>query len=214
MKNYIVLIVMLLIALNMVGQNNDVKFDPETVEKAVKDNRKSSQSALPLVLSHDFKDNTYTYIGYSKNTEKVMYNNAREWIAKNFEDYNRVVKLQDAESCKIVLKGKLPPRHDMDTKKTNPEKMIVYYLNSQTEFTLTIEAKEGRYRLKFDDVAVNCSEEKEVKLRKTKSSSHLVPMSSFCSIYEEFAGRIKYDIQKLVESIKKAIETTSVNDNW
>ena len=166
------------------------------------------------VLSHDFEDNSYTYIGNSKNTPQEKFKNAKSWIAKFFGDYKRVVQFEDADECKIVLKGKLPSRHDMDTKRTIPDKLIIYYLNSQTEFTLTIEAKEDRYRLKFEDVAVNCSEEKEVKLRTTHTPSKLLSMKLFCSTYKDQATLVKYDLSKLVDSAKDAIEKVSKDDNW
>lgn len=100
------------------------------------------------------------------------------------------------------------------TKNTNVDKLIIYYLNTQTEFTLTIEVKEGRYRLKFEDVAVNCSAEKEVKLRKTKTSSELIPMSKFCTMYEDFSGLVKYDLNQFVNSVKTAINKAPIDDNW
>jgi hypothetical protein len=216
MKKIVLLLIMFIITLKVVGQV-DLTFDPESAEKALQETRSQSQkreSSSVSVVSHDFKDNSYTYIGYSNNTRKDIFNNVKEWIAKNFGDYNRVVKLQDSESGKIVMKGKLPPRHDMDTKKTNVDKMIIYYLNTQTEFTLTIEVKEGRYRLKFEDVAVNCSSEKEVKLRKSETSSELIPMSKFCTMYEDFSGLVKYDLNQFVNSVKTAINKAPIDDNW
>ena len=92
--------------------------------------------------------------------------------------------------------------------------MIIYYLNSQMEFTLSFEAKEDRYRLKFEDIAVNCSEEKEVKLRTTHSSSKLLSMNSFCSSYDQYATLVKYDLNKLIDAAKKAIEKETKDDDW
>lgn len=203
---------------NVAGQNLDIKFDPQVSEQSIKEAEQSLKEASSQseksksVLTYEFNDNSYTYIGYSNNSKKDMYNNAKEWVAKNFGDFNRVVKLQDADNYKLVLKGKLPERHDIDTKKSDTDKMILYYLNNQTEFTLTIEAKEGRYRLKFDDIAIDCSVEKEVSLRKTKTSSEHISISTFCTKYKDFTSLVKYDLQKLVDSAKNAIEKAP--DNW
>ena len=166
------------------------------------------------VMSHDFADNSFVFIGNSKNSPKEKFRNAKSWIVKSFGDYKSVIQFEDAEECKLIIKGKLSPRHDMDTKRTIPDKMIIYYLNSQMEFTLTFEAKEDRYRLKFEDITVSCSEEKVVKLRTSHTPTKLMSMNSFCSSYEGFASLVKFDLEKLVKYANDAIVKESKDDDW
>ncbi len=210
MKEFFLFAIMCIAFCEAKGQI-DIKFDPPVSSESVKE---SKTSPSIMVLSHDFKDNSYSYIGYSNNSRRVMYSNAKEWVAKNFGDYNRVTKLDDANDFKLIIKGKLPERKDLDTDNTNADKMQLTYLVNQAEFTLTIEAREGRYRLFIEDMAVNCRVEKEVKLRKTSGSSKLVSMSDFCSSFTNFASLVKYDLQKLLESAKRAIEKKKVEDDW
>lgn len=211
-KYLIFLIVFFGFSLRVCAQGIGFKVDPND-EEIQKVPQKGNSSNVSL-LSHDFSDNSYTYIGYSDNTPSEKFSNAKSWIAKSFGDYKRVVQFEDVQKCKIVLKGKLPPRHDMDTKRTIPEKLIIYYLNTQMEFTLSIESKDNKYRLKFEDIMISCQEEKEIKLKKSLSSSTLLPMNVFCNKYEPFALTIKYDLQKLVDSAVASIEKKSDTDDW
>ena len=212
MKRNLLFVILSFLSLNALGQT-DIKFDPQAASEAVKRGG-SENSSFILVMPHNFEDNSYSYIGQCDNPRKVMFNNAKEWVAKNFGDYNRVVKLDDADNYKLIIKAKLPERRDLDTENTNPDKLQLTYLNSQAEFTLTIEARDGRYRLLIEDMAVNCRVEKEVRLRKTMGSSRLIPMSVFCTSYKTFASFIKYDLERLLESAKSAIEKRKVEDDW
>lgn len=82
----------------------------------------------------------------NKNTE---YANAKEWIAKTFGDYNSVVKLDDNENKKIILKGRtefLKSTNDLDIFATTTIKHLL--------FTMTIECKDLKYRVGFSDLSV------------------------------------------------------------
>lgn len=89
-----------------------------------------------------------SFVFQSTNSPDIAFNNAKQWIAKNFSEYNEVVKMEDATTRTLVFKGhQLIGRYESVTKRGFP---IVYRLS--LDYTATIECKEGRFRIKMEDL--------------------------------------------------------------
>lgn len=89
-----------------------------------------------------------SFVFQSTNIPDIAFNNTKKWIAKNFSEYNDVVKMEDSTTRTIVFKGLQPiARYEDVTKNGFP---IVYRLS--LNYTATIECKEGRFRIKMEDL--------------------------------------------------------------
>lgn len=74
-------------------------------------------------------------------TPEIAYNNAQNWVVKSSSSYKGSVQFEDREQKKLIIKSG-----------------VVYpYVNASNEepyliFDLTIELKEGRFRLKLENI--------------------------------------------------------------
>ena len=85
------------------------------------------------------------FVYKSKNTSGALFNSAKQWVAKTFKNYKDVVQMEDINSHTIVVKGSL--RQKRYKTSTNSIYTILY-------FTATIECKEKKFRIKFEDFKV------------------------------------------------------------
>lgn len=74
-----------------------------------------------------------------------LYANAKEWTAKTFGDYKKVIQFEDESNGKLIIKG----LSDVPYKASEP------FLTSETiSYTITIECKDNKYRYKINDLKV------------------------------------------------------------
>lgn len=81
----------------------------------------------------------YKYVDSVAGSKNEIYLKAYEWIAKSFNSAKDVIEMNDKESGKIILKSELPCHL------TNYNSTV----NDYVSFTLSIDAKDGRYRCVF-----------------------------------------------------------------
>lgn len=62
---------------------------------------------------------------------------SKEWIAKSFGDYQSVLQFEDNSNCKIIIKGFSEMSDD-----------------SKLSYTITINAKDDKYRVQFSDLLI------------------------------------------------------------
>lgn len=74
-----------------------------------------------------------------------IYSRTREWISKTFKTYKATVQLEDNENHKIVLKG----RSEMNGIDLNKNIKPCFHT-----YTITVECKDNKYRLKIEDNTV------------------------------------------------------------
>lgn len=98
-----------------------------------------------------YENNAYSQVFETSISVADQYRNAKQWIAKTFGSYKDVVQLEDEETHKIILKGKmaLPDEHSV------PGSGCMLTDKITSSFTMTIEFKDGRYRVKIEDVTLN-----------------------------------------------------------
>ncbi|MFD0837384.1 DUF4468 domain-containing protein [Mariniflexile aquimaris] len=117
---------------------------------------------LPLFLISSFLAKSQTSIEFPKDEKghtifkeiveseldsTTLFSNAKNWIAKTFGSYKKVVQFEDDKDLKIILKGEsdIPIRNIINSAGVEKD-----YLT----FTITIECKDKRYRYIIDDIEI------------------------------------------------------------
>lgn len=83
-------------------------------------------------------------VGLSKDK---LHANAKEWIAKTFGDYKKVIQFEDNENCKLIIKGISNISHFAVAPGMATRENVSYII--------TIESKDNKYRYKINDILVN-----------------------------------------------------------
>lgn len=99
-----------------------------------------------------FENNSYSGVFETKVPPATQYLNAKQWIARTFGSYKDVVQFEDETAHKIILKGKVLAPNDGEI---NEAKKIWYQDKVTYRFTMTIDIKKGKYRVKIEDVRAN-----------------------------------------------------------
>ncbi len=94
-----------------------------------------------------FENNSFSHVFKTTVPPATQYLNAKQWIAKTFGSYKAVVQFEDESAHKIILKGKVITPYDGEINETTWFQDKVTY-----SFTMTIDIKEGKYRVKIEDV--------------------------------------------------------------
>lgn len=82
----------------------------------------------------------YQTVVDARGTQKQLYTATLEWMAKAFRSSKSVIQFQDPEFAKIIGKGTVDVTYTISPVPTN--------------FTLTVETKDGRARFTFDQMYV------------------------------------------------------------
>ena len=89
-----------------------------------------------------------SFVFQTKNSPDAAFNNAKQWVAKNFKDYKQVVQMEDAASHTLVFKGKQP----IGKYNGVSSRGFSTVYNLALEYTTTIECKDGKFRIKLEDI--------------------------------------------------------------
>lgn len=91
-------------------------------------------------------------------SSSLLFANAKEWIAKTFGDYKKVLQYEDTQNFKVIIKGKIPTNEYIN----NYEGLIIQEWSETIDFTLTIECKDKRYRYIIDGISLIRTEQSSV----------------------------------------------------
>lgn len=94
-----------------------------------------------------FENNSFSQVFETTVAPATQYLNAKQWIAKTFGSYKAVVQFEDESAHKIILKGKVIAPNDGEINETTWFQDKVTY-----SFTMTIDIKKGKFRVKIEDV--------------------------------------------------------------
>lgn len=97
-----------------------------------------------------FENNSFSQVFETTVPPATQYLNAKQWIAKTFGSYKAVVQFEDESAHKIILKGKAIEPNDGEITETTWYQDKVTY-----SFTITIDIKKGKYRIKIEDVTAS-----------------------------------------------------------
>ena len=130
--------------------------------------------------------------------------NAKEWIAKTFGDYKSVLQFEDESSGKIIIKGKSGFKRE---RKNLPGGQ--YNLEDHTatmNYTVTLDFKEDRFRIKFEDIAFDVLQETLIGTSLSKRNKQYS--------FEEYVQAVDWPtgsisaLQEEVEELKAKDEST------
>jgi hypothetical protein len=97
-----------------------------------------------------FENNSFSQVFETTVPPATQYLNAKQWIAKTFGSYKAVVQFEDESAHKIILKGQvIAPNDGIITETTWYQDKVTY------SFTMTIDIKNGKYRVKIEDVTAS-----------------------------------------------------------
>jgi hypothetical protein len=142
-------------------------------------------------------------------SDKSLFSRAKIFCAKNFKSSTDVIKLEDAEPFTIVAKGLLNKIY------TNPFNKT---FGGNVKFTLTIQAKEGRYKYSINDLYHSDPHYNadysggSLLLEKPACGTLFMTKKAWQKIKEDTDIQIKKMIQNLI--IVMADHNTSDKDNW
>lgn len=139
-------------------------------------------------------------------TQKQKFDNARIWIAKTFGDYKSVLQLEDADMGKIIIKGNSDLENivEFDKSQNKTEYSPILY------FTLTIDCRNDKFRLKFENMSLNVRKKISVAFLEKKSSFD-ISASEFIKMGDDFKRKLSVVITTLLNSASKAIV---INDDF
>lgn len=153
-----------------------------------------------------YENNAYSQIFETSISVADQYRNAKQWIAKTFGSYKDVVQLEDEETHKIILKGKmaLPDEHSV----SGTGCMLTDKITSS--FTMTIEIKEGRFRVKIEDVSLSIIAELSCFMADSRSDKYNMTLEEYKKWSKrespsDFSMRMK--TADLINSLIKEINT-------
>ena len=133
-------------------------------------------------MSHQVIFNTST-------AKNEVFDIALEWMAKTFVSSKAVIEHKDKPSGKIIGKGYL----------TMPLDAMGMSVPIQYHFTLSIEIKEGRYRLLFENF---------------KGGIQKVPMQGIYKTELEQLEKLKIELTELGETLDSYIKNAQSRKEW
>lgn len=88
-------------------------------------------------------DSTMSFVFDSDVPIETKMVNAKTWIAKTYGDYKAVVQYEDAESHRIIIKGRAPISVSVSGDASG---------TYTASFTTTFDFKDDRFRIKYEDI--------------------------------------------------------------
>jgi len=133
------------------------------------------------------------------------FNNAKEWVAKTFGDYNEAVQFEDKEKGRIIVKGSSLLESESATLDSGGLTILDVEETPYLNFTLTIDFKEDRHRLLFDGISITIDEISTV-LYTTETSTEEYNIKDYCNRIVSGETRIP-ELQIVERRVKKNKKT-------
>lgn len=102
-----------------------------------------------IKLGSENPEGVVSYVGALTNKQSLAFTYAKQWVSKTFNNYKAVVQLEDNDNYKIVLKGT-----SLIFQKNTKETFANTETSGRLYYTVTIDVKEGKFRIKFEDMSV------------------------------------------------------------
>lgn len=83
----------------------------------------------------------------------IKFSNIKEWVAKTFKDYKKVVQFEDETNCKLILKG-LTSLPNEEVKGYN-RVLCLFYEERNLNFSMTFDCKDDKYRIRLDNISID-----------------------------------------------------------
>ena len=156
--------------------------------------------------------NPLSFVFETKNSPDVAFNNAKQWIAKNFQDYKKTIQMEEVTGHTLMFKGKesLGTYNGLYKSYRTSHKLMM-------DYTATVECKEGRFRIKIEDLdysqVLGFTGQKDVVIKIKMSTLEALDDlkkdsdqdSSYISMLENLVPKTKETIAAIVNSMAKSI---------
>lgn len=107
--------------------------------------KKISEEVVPVEFDDSYE---IVRVYEEKGTKDELYSKCQTWIAKRYKDYKSVVQTEDPANSKIIIKGK-DPMHGVNLELSG------IISNTTMNYNITLECKDGRYRVTISDIVLN-----------------------------------------------------------
>ena len=137
-------------------------------------------------------------------TQSQLFSKANEWLAVSFNDSKSVIQMADKEAGKIVGKGVMSSQSSMGT--------LIGSSTFYVKYTITITAKEGRYKVDLTDFIATDMVNSDAYGGKT-SSTISKPLDgnagslTYPKIWDNLKGDCYVQSKKLIKSLKAYMKT-------
>ncbi len=158
------------------------------------------QAQVPV--NEDTKLIIYQEVVKEDAVQDTLYYRAIGWINKQYKNPQRVMRVNDTESGKIV------GRHRIRMTDTDEDGNV---LNSNTivEYRFTIECKKGRYRYTFDDFTMKATSKYPLERWLDKEDPTYTPK------WDEYIAQVDLKIRELIKSLKEGmLQPIIIDDSW
>jgi hypothetical protein len=131
---------------------------------------------------------TITVLEFEGMSKADIFSKSVEWVALNYKNADKVTKLQDSNSGKIILKGNFSTD--------------LYLKQGWINHTMIIECKDGKMRVTFTNFSYFSTGSGEIEFEK--------PMMSKKKAIEETERNVKLSLA----SIEQLLTSKSTADDW
>lgn len=154
-----------------------------------------------------FTGDTYSFVRQDSTNNPQKFLNTKQWLTRVFPNYKDIVEFEDEAHGKIVIKGIFPVNFGLD----NSNVHITYH--PSISFTLTIDIKLDKYRLKFDNMLVTVIR-KETTILGDRISQADFPISEYVAKFRKHSEeRVAISIS-ITNFLNNAIKAIEVVDNF
>lgn len=152
------------------------------------------------IVHEKFENNSLSKIFDDTTPKNIKYSNAKGWIAKTFGDYKSVLQYEDPDNSRIVIKG------------FSALKDIVYFEdkrriteNPELSFTLTIDCKDDKYRLRIENMIVAVKKTTRIGLMMDIVSNETYDLAIYKAKGAAQSLAILENLTSMINSISNAI---------
>lgn len=163
-----------------------------------------------------FENNSFSHVFETTVPPATQYLNAKQWIAKTFGSYKAVVQFEDESAHKIIIKGNVIAPNDGEINETTWFQDAVTY-----SFTMTIDIKNGKYRVKIEDVKASVETKatpKDNPLADPKMSNYEMSLEEYINWNKRSAEyaflREMHFKQKIVPMINSLVNAITTVDDF
>lgn len=103
-----------------------------------------------ITIYPDNQTGIISFVMRSANPKETTFRLLKQWAAKNFEDYKEAVQMEDMEGGTLIFKGANKLSETSERTQTNS-----LVITPTLKYTMTIDIKEDRLRVKFEDLILN-----------------------------------------------------------
>ena len=147
----------------------------------------------------------------NSNDISKKFSNAKEWIAKTYGDYQSVLQFEDDKNYKIIIKG-VQTFEEERAETSHSSGRVFIFTNASLCYTLTIDFKEDRYRLKMEDICVKERVKTNIIMLSSLSTEEFIKTVDDFTSPTTFVNLLEAD-NKLLSQLQE-VDTSTMKKKW